>query len=158
MKVGAARERERETKKQRGEEAVAAARAAAEEGVVPGGGAAYLACLPRLRELEKELRAENKDVALGVRILMRALEAPTEWIIRNADKDPKRLLALLREATPGHGYDAVEDRIVDMKEAGILDPLKVVRMALETGASAGMMALTTDALVLTAKRDPAIKP
>ena len=158
LKVGAASERERETKKQRGEEAVSAARAAAEEGVVPGGGAAYLACLPRLRELEKELRAESKDIALGVRILIRALESPTEWIIRNADKDAKRLLAVLREAPPGHGYDAVQDRVVDMKEAGILDPLKVVRTALETGASAGMMALTTDALVLTAKRDPAINP
>jgi chaperonin GroEL len=158
LKVGAASERERETKKQRGEEAVSAARAAAEEGVVPGGGAAYLACMPRLRELEKELATESKDMALGVRILMRAMEAPTEWIIRNADKDPKRLLAQLREAPPGHGYDVVEDRVMDMTEAGILDPLKVVRIALETGASAGMMALTTDALVLTAKRDPAINP
>ena len=158
LKVGAASERERETKKQRGEEAVAAARAAAEEGVVPGGGAAYLACMPRLRELEKELAKESKDVGLGVRILMRAMEAPTEWIIRNADKDPKRLLAQLRTAPPGHGYDAVDDKVVDMTEAGILDPLKVVRIALETGASAGMMALTTDALVLTAKRDPAINP
>src|SRR5688500_7928005 len=135
LKVGAASERERETKKQRGEEAVSSARAAAEEGVVPGGGAAYLACLPRLRELEKELAKDSKDMGLGVRILMRAMEAPTEWIIRNADKDPKRLLAVLREAPPGHGYDAVEDRVMDMTEAGILDPLKVVRIALETGRS-----------------------
>lgn len=158
LKVGAASERERETKKQRGEEAVSAARAAAEEGVVPGGGAALLACRPRLKALEKELAATSKDMALGVRILMRAMEAPTEWIIRNAHKDPKRLMAQLREAPPGHGYDAVEDKVVDMTEAGVLDPLKVVRIALETGASAGMMALTTDALVLTAKRDPAINP
>ncbi|MGI8424247.1 MAG: chaperonin GroEL [Chloroflexota bacterium] len=158
LKVGAASEREREIKKQSGEEAVAAARAAAEEGVVYGGGAAYLACMPRLRALEKELGAQSKDVGLGVRILMRAMEAPAEWIIRNAHKDPKRLLAQLREAPPGHGYDAVHHKVVDMREAGILDPLKVVRIALETGASAGMMALTTDALVLTAKRDPAINP
>jgi chaperonin GroEL len=155
LKVGAASEREREIKKQRGEEAVAAARAAAEEGVVPGGGAAYLACMPKLRELSSSL---PRDEGVGVKVLMRAMEAPTEWIIRNAKKDPKRLLAILREAAPGHGYDAVDDRIVDMTEAGILDPLKVVRTALETGASAGMMALTTDALVLTAKRDPAINP
>ncbi len=155
LKVGAASEREREIKKQRGEEAVAAARAAAEEGVVPGGGAAYLACRERLVELEHSL---TRDEAIGVRVLMRAMEAPAEWIIRNAGKDYKSLLAKLREAPPGHGYDAVGEEIVDMKEAGILDPLKVVRTALETGASAGMMALTTDALVLTAKRDPAINP
>lgn len=155
LKVGAASEREREIKKQRGEEAVAAARAAAEEGVVPGGGAAYLACFPALRELASSL---SGDEALGVKILMRAMEAPAEWIVRNSGKDPKRVLAHLREAPPGHGYDAVEEKIIDMTEAGILDPLKVVRTALETGASAGIMALTTDALVLTAKRDTAINP
>jgi chaperonin GroEL len=155
LKVGAASEREREIKKQRGEEAVAAARAAAEEGVVPGGGAAYFACMPKLKELADSLKG---DQALGVRVLMRAMEAPTEWIIRNAGQDYKRVLAQLRLSPPGYGYDAVNDEIVDMKEANVLDPLKVVRTALETGASAGMMALTTDALVLTAKRDPAINP
>jgi chaperonin GroEL len=155
LKVGAASEREREIKKQRGEEAVAAARAAAEEGVVPGGGAAYLGCRQALQALAKELEG---DEALGVRVLLRALEAPTEWIIRNAGQDHKRIMAELRDAPAGHGYDAVEERIVDMVEAGILDPAKVVRAALETGASAGMMALTTDALVLTAKRDPAVNP
>lgn len=155
LKVGAASAREREIKKQRGEEAVAAARAAAEEGVVPGGGAAYLACLPALRELAAQL---DGDIALGVRILMKAMEAPTEWITRNAGQDPRRIMARLREAPPGYGYDAVRDTITDMTEAGILDPLKVVRTALETGASAGIMAMTTDALVLTAKRDPAINP
>jgi len=155
LKVGAASAREREIKKQHGEEAVAAARAAAEEGVVPGGGASYLACMPALRELAASL---SGDAALGVRVLMRAMEAPTEWIVRNAARDHKRILASLREAPAGHGYDVVGDRIVDMKEAGVLDPLKVVRIALETGASAGIMALTTDALVLTAKRDPAINP
>jgi chaperonin GroEL len=155
LKVGAASEREREIKKQRGEEAVAAARAAAEEGVVPGGGAAFLACLPKLRELATSLKG---DEALGVKILMRAMEAPTEWIVRNAGQDPKRILGALREAPPGHAYDAVQEQILDMTEAGVLDPLKVIRTALETGASTGMMALTTDALVLTAKRDPAINP
>lgn len=155
LKVGAASEREREIKKQRGEEAVAAARAAAEEGVVPGGGAAYLACLPALKKLADSL---SGDLALGVKILMKAMEAPVEWIIRNAGQEHQSLLATIRESPPGYGYDAVEDRIVDMAEAGILDPLKVVRTALETGASAGIMALTTDALVLTAKRDVAVNP
>jgi chaperonin GroEL len=158
LKVGAPSERERETKKQRGEEAVAAARAAAEEGVVPGGGAAYLACRPALKALADSLHG---DEAVGVRVLMRAMEAPTEWIVRNAGADPKAILARLREASaarPGTGYDALAGRIVDMEEAGILDPLKVVRTALETGTSAGIMALTTDALVLTAKKDPAINP
>jgi chaperonin GroEL len=89
---------------------------------------------------------------------MQAMQAPTEWIIRNAGHDPRPILATLRESPPGYGFDAVQGRIADMAEAGILDPLKVVRTALETGASTGIMALTTDALVLTAKRDPAINP
>ena len=97
-------------------------------------------------------------MALGVRVLMRAMQAPTEWIIRNGAENPRPILAHLREAPPGHGYDVVQGKIVDMTEAGILDPLKVIRTALETGASTGVMALTTDALVLTAKRDPAINP
>jgi chaperonin GroEL len=155
LKVGAPSERERETKKQRGEEAVAAARAAAEEGVVPGGGAAYLACLPALEALARSLAG---DQAVGVRVLMKAMQAPTEWIVRNASADHKAILARLRQSPPGYGFDAVEGRIADMAEAGILDPLKVVRTALETGASAGIMALTTDALVLTAKRDPSVNP
>jgi chaperonin GroEL len=131
--------------------------------VVPGGGAAYLACLPALRQLADSLAgdpssASGQAVALGVRVLMRALEAPTAWIVRNAGQDHRAILATLRESPPGYGYDAVAERIVDMAAAGILDPLKVVRTALETGASAGLMALTTDALVLTAKKDPAINP
>jgi chaperonin GroEL len=162
LKVGAPSEREREIKKQRGEEAVAAARAAAEEGVVPGGGAAYISCIPALEALARTLGAdgttESKDEALGVRVLIRALQAPTEWIVRNASQDHRPILARLRESPPGYGYDVIRGEILDMTEAGILDPVKVVRTALETGASTGMMALTTDALVLTAKRDPAINP
>ena len=146
LKVGAPSERERETKKQRGEEAVAAARAAAEEGVVPGGGAAYLACLPALEALAGTLTG---DEAVGVRVLMKALEAPTEWIVRNAGQDHKAILARLKASPPGYGYDAIEGRIVDIAEAGILDPLKVVRTALETGAWSGIIALTAGALVFT---------
>ena len=93
-----------------------------------------------------------------MRVLMKAMQAPTEWIIRNSSADHKSILAKLSTLPPGHAYDAVEGEIVDMTEAGILDPLKVVRTALATGASAGLMAITTDALVLTAKRDPAINP
>jgi chaperonin GroEL len=162
LKVGAPSEREREIKKQRGEEAVAAARAAAEEGVVAGGGAAYISCIPALEALARSLSedgtTESKDEALGVRVLIRALQAPTEWIVRNASHDHRPILARLRQSPPGYGFDAVRGEILDMSEAGILDPLKVIRTALETGASTGMMALTTDALVLTAKRDPAINP
>ncbi|MEN9616934.1 MAG: hypothetical protein RL022_2356, partial [Chloroflexota bacterium] len=148
-------ERERETRKQRGEEAIVAARAAAEEGVVPGGGAAYLACVPRLREFADTL---NRDEAIGVKVLIGALEAPTEWIIRNSARDHRSILARLRMSPPGHGYDAVGDRIADMTEAGILDPLKVVRGALEFAVSAGCMALTTEALILTDKSSPAVNP
>ncbi|MCX5986401.1 MAG: chaperonin GroEL [Chloroflexi bacterium] len=155
LKVGAPSERERETRKQRGEEAIVAARAAAEEGVVPGGGAAYLACVPRLREFADTL---NRDEAIGVKVLIGAMEAPTEWIIRNSARDHRAILARLRLSPPGHGYDAVGDRIADMTEAGILDPLKVVRGALEFAVSAGCMALTTEALILTDKSSPAVNP
>lgn len=155
LKVGAPSERERETRKQRGEEAIVAARAAAEEGVVPGGGAAYLACVPRLREFADTL---NRDEAIGVTVLIGAMEAPTEWIIRNSARDHRAILARLRLSPPGHGYDAVGDRIADMTEAGILDPLKVVRGALEFAVSAGCMALTTEALILTDKSSPAVNP
>src|SRR5262245_17403808 len=135
LKVGAPSQHDREIKKQRGEEAIAAARAAAEEGVVAGGGAAYLACIPALDTLAKTLaadgRPEERDQALGVRCLIRALQAPTEWIVRNAGHNPRPILAQLRDAPPGHGFDITQNRIADMHEAGILDPLKVVRTALE---------------------------
>ena len=155
LKVGAPSERERDTRKQRGEEAIVAARAASEEGVVPGGGAAYFACFPAMRDLATTL---SRDEAIGVRVLIQAMEAPTEWIARNAARDHRAILAKLRTAAPGHGYDAIGDRITDMTEAGILDPLKVVRGALEFGVSAGCMALTTEALVLTEKSSPAVNP
>ncbi|MSQ43787.1 MAG: chaperonin GroEL [Chloroflexi bacterium] len=155
LKVGAPSERERETRKQRGEEAIVAARAAAEEGVVPGGGAAYLACVLKLREFADTL---SRDEAIGVKVLIGAMEAPTEWIIRNSARDHRAILARLRMSPPGHGYDAVGDRIIDMTEAGILDPLKVVRGALEFAVSAGCMALTTEALILTDKSNPAVNP
>jgi chaperonin GroEL len=155
LKVGAPTEREREIRKQRGEEAIVAARAAAEEGLVPGGGAAYLACLPDLRELASTL---SREEAVGVRVLMRAMEAPTEWIARNAARDHRPILAKLRGSPPGYGYDAIEDRIADMSEAGILDPLSVARGALEFAVSAGCMALTTEALILTDKSSPAVNP
>lgn len=155
LKVGAPTERERETRKQRGEEAIVAARAAAEEGLVPGGGAAYLACFPAMRELASTL---GRDEAVGVRVLMQAMEAPTEWIVRNAARDHRSILAKLRISPPGFGYDAIEDRVTDMTEAGILDPHKVARGALEFAVSAGCMALTTEALILTDKSNPAVNP
>ena len=89
---------------------------------------------------------------------MQALEAPTEWIARNAGRDHRAILAKLRVSPPGFGYDAVEDRLADMALAGIVDPLKVARGALTFAVSAGCMALTTEALILTDKTNPAVNP
>ena len=160
LKVGAPSEREREIKKQRGEEAVAPPRAAAEEGVVPG--ARRLHRLPAgARRPGERLRGRgSRGQGRGPRRAgLDAGDAGPHRVDHPQRAPRTRALSWpLREAPPGHGYDVVQDKIVDMTEAGILDPLKVIRTALETGASTGVMALTTDALVLTAKRDPAINP
>jgi chaperonin GroEL len=139
--VGAPIEIARVEKKVRAESAVATLRAALEEGCVPGGGAAYLACAKALRS-----RASSADgVAAGV--LARALEEPMRCIARNAGYDPRAVLARVQEEPSGWGFDAVKGRIVSMAEAGIVDPAKVARIALETGISAAMTALTTDVLI-----------
>lgn len=147
LRIGAPTERELQEKKQRAEEAVAATQAAVEEGVVPGGGAAYLACIPTVLAIEAE-----GDERMGVEIMARALEAPAYWIAWNAGADARAVVAEAKRLGPGYAYEVRSDRVMRMEDAGILDPLKVVRVALETGTSGGLMMLTTEAIVLT-KRD-----
>lgn len=153
LKVGAPTELERDEKKLQAEDAVSATRLALEGGMVAGGGAALLACIPAVAALKLE-----GDEQMGVEILARALEAPTRQILQNGGFDPTPLIAELRQRPPGYGFDVIGGEIVDMWQAGIVDPLKVVRTALETAVSTAMMALTTDALVRKSKPQESINP
>lgn len=159
LRVAAPTERERDELKQRAQEAVSAARAAAEEGVVPGGGAAYMACIPALESLATEHETSSPDgVAAGIRVLARALEAPAYWIAENAGHDGRAAIAAAKEAGPGHALDATTGEISDMRQSQALDPLKIVRIGLETAISGAVMALTTDAQVRTKNQEPEVNP
>jgi chaperonin GroEL len=140
LKVGAATEVELKEKKDRIEDALEATRAAVEEGVVAGGGLALLNAIESLDKLKLE-----GDEATGVAILRKALEAPTRIIAENAGKDGG---VVLMNCTKGKGYDARNDKYVDMFEAGIVDPAKVTRTALENAASVAAMFLTTEAVIV----------
>lgn len=153
LKVGAPLEIERDEKKLQAEDAVAATRLAIEEGVVAGGGAALLACIPAV----KALRLEG-DERVGVDIVLQALEAPTRQILLNGGFSPNPLIAELLKRPAGYGFDVISGEIVDMWEAGIIDPLKVVRTALQTGVSSAVMALTTEALIRKPKPQESLNP
>ncbi len=145
IKVGAATEVEMKEKKARVEDALHAVRASVEEGILPGGGVAYLRCVPALEKLQKELQG---DVATGVDIVRRALEAPIRMIAQNAGVDGAIVVQKVRESSSRNfGYDAQAGRYVDMLEAGIIDPTKVSRSALQNAASVASLLLTTEALV-----------
>jgi chaperonin GroEL len=147
IKVGAATETELKEKKHRVEDALSATRAAVEEGIVPGGGVALINALPALENI-----AANGDVETGVNILRRALEEPMRGIAGNAGKDGAVVIEKVRRAqqekkNSNVGYDVLTDTSVDMVDAGIVDPAKVTRSAVENAASIAGMILTTEALI-----------
>jgi chaperonin GroEL len=145
VKVGAATELELKEKKARVEDALQATRAAVEEGVVPGGGVALLAAARALDELRLE-----PDMQVGVEIMKRALEEPTRQLVNNAGLEGSVIVQNLRERqkeNPNEGFDVVTERYTDLVKAGIIDPAKVTRSALENAASVAAIILTTDALV-----------
>ena len=147
IKVGAATETELKEKKHRVEDALSATRAAVEEGIVPGGGVALLNALPALETVKAE-----GDVQTGVNILRRALEEPMRGIAGNAGKDGAVVIEMVRRAQQDKkntnvGYDVLSDEYVDMVSAGIVDPAKVTRSAVENAASIAGMILTTEALI-----------
>ena len=145
VKVGAATESEMKEKKARVEDALHATRAAVEEGIVAGGGVALIRCLPRLEKLEKELQG---DEALGCAIVMKALEEPAKQIAQNAGKEGAVVVEYVKTSKkPTEGYNAAKDIYEDMLEAGITDPAKVTRTALQNAASIASLLLTTEALV-----------
>ncbi|MBP5417069.1 MAG: chaperonin GroEL [Clostridiales bacterium] len=144
IKVGAATETEMKEKKLRIEDALAATRAAVEEGIVPGGGTAFINVLPAVNALVDKYEG---DVATGIRIIAKALEAPIRQIAANAGLDGSVICENIKKSEPGNGYDALNDKYVNMFEAGIVDPAKVTRSALQNAASVSSTLLTTEAVV-----------
>jgi len=146
IRVGAATETELKEKKHRVEDALSATRAAVEEGIVPGGGVALINAIPALDKVNLE-----GDAATGVKILRRALEEPMRMISHNAGLDGavviERVRGLHKEGKNTTGYDVLQNDYVDMLEAGIIDPAKVTRSAIENATSIAAMILTTEALV-----------
>ena len=147
--VGAATEVEMKEKKDRVEDALAATRAAVEEGIIPGGGVAYIRAISAL----DKLKGENDDETTGIAIVKRAIEEPLRQIVANAGGEGSVVVNKVREGKGAFGYNARSDRYEDMLEAGILDPTKVARVALENAASIASMFLTTEC-VLAEKKEP----
>ncbi|MDN6161801.1 MAG: chaperonin GroEL [Atopostipes sp.] len=142
VSVGAATETEIKERKLRIEDALNASRAAVEEGIVAGGGSAYLTILKELEKLELE-----DDEATGVDIILRALEEPVRQIAENAGVDGSVIIERLKNSEDGIGFNAVTGELVDMISAGIIDPTKVTRSALQNAASVSSLLLTTEAAV-----------
>jgi len=145
IKVGAATESEMKEKKARVEDAMHATKAAVEEGIVPGGGVALIRCIPGLDELIK--KEKNEDMAVGIRIVKRALEEPIRQIANNAGFEGSVIVNQVKSLEKDKGFDAQSEKFVNMHEAGIIDPTKVVRSALQNAASIASLMLTTEAVI-----------
>ena len=143
IKVGAASETELKEKKHRFEDALSTARAAVEEGIVPGGGTALISCIAALDKVDAE-----GDEKIGVDLVRRALEEPLRQLARNAGAEGSIVVEKVKAQKPGWGYNVLTGEFVDMLKAGIVDPCKVTRSALQNAASVGSMVLTTEVLVV----------
>ena len=155
IKVGAATETEMKEKKLRIEDALNATRAAVEEGVVAGGGTIFVNIIPAVEALLNTVEGDEKT---GVQIVAKALEAPIRQIAANAGLDGSVILEKVRSSQPGYGFDAYKEEYCDMVAAGIIDPAKVTRSALENAASVSAMVLTTESLVADKPEPPATAP
>jgi chaperonin GroEL len=151
IKVGAATEVEMKEKKHRVEDALSATRAAIEEGIVPGGGTVLVDAIPALDTVQ----VAAGDEATGLNILRRALEEPLRQIAINAGRDGAVVVAQVRASQSGIGFDALKGEYVNMVDAGIIDPAKVTRSALQNAASIAGMVLTTDTLITDAPEEAA---
>ncbi|EDT40566.1 chaperonin GroEL [Burkholderia ambifaria] len=149
IKVGAATEVEMKEKKDRVDDALHATRAAVAEGIVPGGGVALL----RARSTATSLKGANSDQDAGIQIVLRALEAPLRVIASNAGDEPSVVIAKVLEGKGNFGYNAATGEYGDLVEAGVVDPTKVTRTALQNAASIAGLILTTDATVADAPKD-----
>ncbi len=150
IKVGAATETEMKEKKARVEDALHATRAAVEEGIVPGGGVAYIRCLPIL----EKLKLDDDDQQVGVSIVMKSLEEPLRQIIANAGLEPSIIADKVKKSDKlGFGFDAAVEDYADLLKAGIIDPTKVARSALQNAGSIAGLLLTTEASVVEKAED-----
>ena len=152
--VGAATEVEMKEKKDRVDDALAATRAAVEEGIVPGGGVAYIRAVESL----ENLKGDNEDQTTGIQIVKRAIEEPLRQIVANAGGEGSVVVNKVKEGTGTFGYNARDDRYEDMHEAGIIDPTKVARVALENAASIASMFLTTECVLAEKKSEQPAMP
>jgi len=142
IKVGAATETEMKEKKARVEDALNATRAAVEEGIIPGGGVAYLRCLPALEKMKLE-----GDQQIGVNIVKKALEEPIKMIAANAGMEGSIVVEKVKEKKGAFGFNARTDQYEDMIAAGVIDPTKVARFALQNAASVAALMLTTQCMI-----------
>ena len=152
VRVGAATETEMKEKKHRVEDALSAARAAVEEGIVPGGEISLINAASKLDKLAKENSEESEEVRVGINIVKKALEAPIRKLATNAGQDGSVIIDTVRRTAAEKknkniGYNVLTGKYVDMIEAGVIDPVKVVRGALENASSIASMILTTDVLI-----------
>ena len=152
IRVGAATETEMKEKKHRVEDALSAARAAVEEGIVPGGEISLINAASKLDKLAKEHGDEDSEIRVGINIVKKALEAPIRKLASNAGQDGSVIIDTVRRTAAEKknkniGYNVLTNKYVDMIEAGVIDPVKVVRGALENAASIASMILTTDVLI-----------
>ena len=150
IRVGAATETEMKEAKLRLEDALAATKAAVEEGIISGGGSAYIHASKEVAKLADTLEGDEKT---GAQIVLKALEAPLFHIAANAGLEGSVIINKVRESAVGTGYDALKDEYVDMVAAGILDPAKVTRSALQNATSVASTLLTTESVVATIKED-----
>lgn len=148
IKVGAATETEMKESKLRLEDALAATRAAVEEGIVAGGGSVFIHAAKEVAKLAETLEGDEKT---GANIILKALEYPLYCIVENAGLEGSVVVAKVRESKPGIGFDVLSEQYVDMVEAGILDPAKVARSALQNATSVASTLLTTEAVVANIK-------
>ncbi len=155
INVGAATETEMKEKKARVEDALHATRAAVEEGIVPGGGVALLWC----QKVLDKAKATEEDEKIGVDIVRRALEEPVRWIVQNAGQEGSIVVSQVREAkNKNFGYNAQTDTFEDLVAAGVIDPTKVTRTALQNAASIAALLLTTECVVVEKKEKDKAPP
>ena len=155
IRVGAATETEMKESKLRMEDALNATRAAVEEGIIAGGGSAYIHASKKVAELADTLEGDEKT---GAKVILKALEAPLFYIVANAGLEGAVIINKVRESEIGVGFDAAAEEYVNMVEAGILDPLKVTRSALQNATSVAATLLTTESVVANIKEDAPAMP
>ena len=155
IRVGAATETEMKEAKLRMEDALNATRAAVEEGIISGGGSAYIHAAKKVAELVKDLEGDEKT---GAKVVLKAMEAPLFHIAANAGLEGSVIINKIKESEVGVGFDAYNETYVNMIEAGIIDPVKVTRSALQNATSVASTMLTTESVVADIKEDPPAMP